>query len=108
MPKPLIQIYFADFFDVSQESLDENGAFNISLLSDLPLFIDPFLLFNSPDQEYQALHQEMIKYLAFLRDKSVEGETNPGLIAAWYKFPEVKQNHFGFCLSGNSGRGLGN
>ena len=27
--------------------MDEYGAFDISVVSDLPLFIDPFLLFNS-------------------------------------------------------------
>ncbi|MBW4971849.1 hypothetical protein KZY98_15425, partial [Croceibacter atlanticus] len=30
-----------------------------------------------------------------------------GLIKAWYLFPEVKENWFGFSKTGNSGRGLG-
>src|SRR4051812_26509711 len=105
--KATIKIYFSDFFEVSQKTIDEYGAFNISLVSDLPLFVDPFLLFNSNYKEYKDLHDEMIRYLRFLRDKSIEGNQHPGLIAAWYQFPEVKQNHFGFCLAGNSGRGLG-
>ncbi len=32
-------IYFSDFFDVSTEALEEYGAFNVSLINDLPLFI---------------------------------------------------------------------
>ncbi len=40
------EIYFTDFFKVTPEVLEEYGAFNISLINDLPLFIDPFLLFN--------------------------------------------------------------
>jgi len=36
----------------------------------LPLFIDPFLLFNSEDPEYQQIHREMIDYLHFLQEQS--------------------------------------
>lgn len=101
------KIYFSDHFNVSQDILDEYGAFNISLVTDLPLFIDPFLLFNSEKNEYQQLHNEMIRYLRLLRDKSVAGGINEGLLKEWYTFPEVKQNSLGFCVSGNKGRGLG-
>ena len=54
-----------------REALDQYGAFNISLVSDLPLFIDPFLLFNSDKPEYRRLRDSIIDYLRFLRDKSV-------------------------------------
>ena len=47
-----MKIYFSDFFDVPSKTIEDYGAFNISLLSDLPLFIDPFLLFNSKNPEY--------------------------------------------------------
>jgi len=43
-------------------------------MSDLPLFIDPFLLFNSSNPAYQLLHENIIKYLEFLRDQSTTGE----------------------------------
>ena len=42
-----MDIYFTDFFHVPPEVLEEQGAFNVSLINDLPLFIDPFFLFNS-------------------------------------------------------------
>ena len=58
-----MQIYFTDFFNVSEEILEQYGAFNISLRSDLPLFVDPFLLFYSNKKEYNELHDEIIKYL---------------------------------------------
>jgi hypothetical protein len=99
--------YFSDFFKVSKKSLDDYGAFNISLITDLPLFIDPFLLFHSKNKDYQELHAGMIRYLEFLRDKSISQDITPGLLLAWYHFPEVKQNWLGFTLEGNSGRGLG-
>jgi len=102
-----MNIYFSDFFNVSPEALEDYGAFNISLLADLPLFIDPFLLFNSDKIEYRSLHDEMISYLSFLREKAVVGGLSAGLIGAWYRFPEIKQTWLGFSASGNRGSGLG-
>src|SRR5438309_181450 len=102
-----MRVYFSDFFEVSPKTIEKYGAFNISLLSDLPLFIDPFLLFNSKKTHYRQLHDEIIGYLRFLKDKSATQNLDPGLLRAWYRFPEVKQNWFGFTASGNRGSGLG-
>lgn len=102
-----IKLLFSDHFNVSPKIIEEYGAFNISLVSDLPLFIDPFLLFNSSNPTYQSLHKEIITYLEFLKSKSSQNLTDKGLISAWYKFPEVYQNWFGFSIDGNKGRGLG-
>lgn len=99
--------YFSDYFKVSPQLLQEYGAFNVSLLTDLPLFIDPFLLFNSTRSTYQQLHDDIIKYLKFLRGKSDSGRIEPGLLKAWFTFPEVKQTWLGFTESGNRGSGLG-
>lgn len=67
-----MKLYFSDYFEVSEEAPGSiRGAFNISLVSDLPLFIDPFLLSNSDKPEYRRLHDSIIDYLRFLRDKSV-------------------------------------
>jgi hypothetical protein len=101
-----LRIYFSDFFDVSRQTIKDYGAFDVSLINDLPMFIDPFLLFNSDNPEYQALHHEMIKYLKFLRDKSIGSALDEGRMRAWYVFKEVKQNWLGFSLSGNRGHGL--
>lgn len=101
-----MDLYFSDYFEVDSAALTGHGAFNISLASDLPLFIDPFLLFNSEKSEYQQLHDGIIEYLVFLRDKAAPN-LDPGLIANWYRFKEVKQNWLGFTLFGNSGRALG-
>jgi len=101
------RIYFTDFFRVSPDVLSAYGAFNVACIVDLPLFIDPFLLFTSRKQEYQNLHNEIIRYLRFLRDQSVKGDVSDGLLEAWYCFREVSQNKLGFCMTGSSGRGLG-
>lgn len=99
--------YFSDFFGIDHEVVDQFGAFDVSLVNDLPLFIDPFLLFHSEKPEYQALHQSMINYLVFLRNRAASGPVRDGLLHAWYCFPEIKQNWLGFSLVGNSGSGLG-
>ncbi|MED3685616.1 hypothetical protein P4530_21850 [Bacillus thuringiensis] len=102
-----VKVYFSDFFEVEPKVLEEYGAFDVSLINDLPLFIDPFLLFNSPKEEYQVLHENMVRYLGFLRDKAQEGTISLGLLKSWFMFPEIKQNWLGFSKSGNGGSGLG-
>lgn len=102
-----MNVYFSDYFAVSKDDLEEYGAFNVSLINDIPVFIDPFLLFNSEKQEYQDLHDEIIKYIGFLRDMSETGKISEGLVRHWFLFPEVKQNWLGFSKVGNGGSGLG-
>lgn len=103
-----VKIYFSDFFDVSEDVIESYGAVNISLINDLPLFIDPFLLFNSEDEQLRAIHDEMISYLKFLQIQSEEiKRPTAGMLKAWYLFSEVKQTWLGFSLDGNAGRGLG-
>lgn len=102
-----MNIYFSDYFGVTKEELDAYGAFNVSLINDLPVFIDPFLLFGSEKDEYQNLHQEIIKYITFLREMSDKGAISKGLIKHWFLFPEVKQNWLGYSKVGNGGSGLG-
>lgn len=101
-----IDLYFSEYFEVDPGVLEEYGAFDVSIVSDLPLFIDPFLLFNSNKDQYQALHEQILKYLSFLRDKAAPN-LDPALIKNWYRFKEVKQNWLGFTLLGNGGSGLG-
>jgi len=101
------RIYFTDFFGVSPDILADYGAFNVSPIVDLPLFIDPFLLFTSKKPEYQELHKDIISYLQFLKEKSVEGLIDKGLLRSWYCFKEVNQNCLGFCATGTKGAGLG-
>lgn len=106
-PAAKVDVYFTDYFGVTERQLKTHGAFNVSLVADLPLFIDPFLLFNSKKPKYKALHDEIIKYLRFLRDRSVGGGLPAPLVKNWYAFPEIRQNWLGFSRSGNRGSGLG-
>lgn len=106
MTKRKFHIYFSDFFEVEPQTISDYGAFNISLINDLPLFIDPFLLFNSEKQEYQDLHANMIGYVQFLKSHSRDA-LPAGIVRSWFHFPEIKENWLGFSKTGNNGRGLG-
>ncbi len=99
--------YISDYFGVDVEVFEEYGALNISIVNDLSLFIDPFLLFHSDKPEYVELHEAIINYLVFLRDRAAAGSVNDGDLRNWYCFKEVKQNWLGFSVSGNGGAGLG-
>lgn len=99
--------FFSDYFSLDATVLDEFGAFDISLVTDLPLFVDPFLLFNSKKKAYSELHESIISYLVFLKKKAESGQISPALLKSWYCFPEVKQTWLGFSEFGNSGSGLG-
>jgi hypothetical protein len=63
------ELWFSDRFNVDPVVLEDYGAYDISVVTDTPLFIDPFLLFTSEDDKYQALHEGMLEYLRFLKRK---------------------------------------
>lgn len=101
-------LYFSDIFKVDEDIVESYGAVDISLINDLPLFIDPFLLFNSEKEQYQTIHKEIITYLLFLQAQAEKYPQAPtGMMSSWYLFSEVKQTWLGFSLAGNTGRGLG-
>ena len=77
-----MDIFFSDHFKTKEADLEKYGAFNISLVADLPLFIDPFLLFNSKKKKYKQLHDEIIKYLVFLKEKSTSQTIDTGALKA--------------------------
>ncbi len=99
--------FISDYFNLDPVLFEEYGALNISVVNDLPVFIDPFLLFHSEKREYIDLHNSIIEYLVFLRDRAAIGPVSDGDLRNWYCFKEVKQNWLGFSVSGNGGAGLG-
>ncbi len=99
-------MFFSQVFNVSRDDLKKYGAIDISLVCDTPFFIDPMLIFNSSKSEYQALHEEIIKYFHFLYTKAQTGLTRQE-IGAWFNFSEVPNNWLGYSMSGNKGLALG-
>lgn len=103
----MADIYFSDFLGISPDLVEKYGALDVSLVGDLPVFVDPFLLFNSDNQVYQGLHDEIIHYMRFLKGITLSENISSSLVDAWFTFPEVRQNWLGFSRSGNRGHGLG-
>lgn len=100
------KLLFSDYFNIDQSVVDNYGALNICLAADMPLFIDPFLLFASQDEEYQKLHKTLINHILLLKDIAITDKENAENNSI-FRFPEVKQNWLGLSKFGNSGRGLG-
>lgn len=99
-------IFFSSYFGVQRDALDSYGTFDLNLLADVELFVDPFLLFNSSKPEYQELHQGILAYLRYLKSIAHE-DLSDATIKDLYRFQEVSQNWFGYCKLGNRGAGLG-
>lgn len=101
------RLVFSEVFEVKKEVLEQEGFVDISLLCDLPLFIDPFLIFGNKKEEYQLLHKEINKYLLFLKEKANNSILDEGLLRSWFTFSEVSNNWLGYSQFGNKGSGLG-
>lgn len=99
-------MFFSEKFQVDRELIQGYGAVDISLVCDIPLFIDPMLIFNSEKEEYIKLHESIIKYFHFLYAKAQQG-LRPKEIDAWFNFSEVPNNWLGYSLVGNKGLALG-
>ena len=99
-------MFFSERFRIDAELIKAYGAVDISLVCDIPLFIDPMLIFNSDKSEYRALHKEIIRYFHFLYTKAKQGLSSKE-INAWFNFSEVPNNWLGFSLVGNKGLALG-
>lgn len=100
------KLLFSDYFEIDDNVLENFGALNICLSSDLPMFIDPFLLFASEKLEYKKLHKKVVNHLLILKDYAT---TNGGkdVDINLFRFPEIKQNWLGLAEYGNGGKGLG-
>ena len=59
-------MFFSERFHVDSEVIAAYGAVDISLVCDVPLFVDPMLIFNSKKPEYKTMHKEIIRYFHFL------------------------------------------
>ena len=99
-------MFFTEKFQVDSDILKNYGAVDISLICDVPLFIDPMLIFNSEKAIYRELHNSIIRYFHFLYTKATQGLTSKE-IDAWFNFSEVPNNWLGYSLFGNKGLALG-
>lgn len=99
-------MFFSDYFEVEHKLVEQYGAIDISLVCDLPLFIDPMLIFNSEKKVYQKLHENIVSYFTYLLEKT-KMTKNKGVLKAYFTFKEVKNTWLGYSKKENKGRGLG-
>ncbi|MDE5587186.1 MAG: hypothetical protein K2I72_02305, partial [Bacilli bacterium] len=88
-------MFFSEYYRINASLIEQYGAVDISFICDLPLFVDPMLIFNSEKEEYKILHKKIIKYFYFLYQKSCEGLSQKE-IKAWFEFNEVPNNWLGY------------
>ncbi len=100
-----LKLLFSDYFNIPSAKLESYGCLDICINSDLPLFIDPFLLFASEKKEYQQLHNKIVGHLIELKRIALD-KTNTANLKL-FQFPEIKQNWLGLSKYGNAGKGLG-
>jgi hypothetical protein len=72
---------------------------------DVPLGIDPFLLFKSRDPEFQVLHRSLLSVF----EKGIEALQKGRAVDAGYlfNFPEVAEIGLGYTKEGKRGSGVG-
>lgn len=72
---------------------------------DLPLAIDPFLLFKSRDSEYRELHKLILS--AFNAGIAAVGRGDKSEAKYLFDFPEVSEIGLGYTTKGKRGSGVG-
>lgn len=100
-----ISLSFSDYFEIDSNVLKDNNLIDLSIVYDLPLFIDPFLIFASKKSEYQKLHKDILKYIEFLYSECSNININSGTFKNLFVFKEIKQNWLGYSSIGNNGCG---
>ena len=80
-------------FSVPPEVLEEYGAFNVALVNDLPLFVDPFLLYDSQNSVHRELHVMFrLTWFDNSADLDLNAEVNNGRGPVDFKVSKGKKN----------------
>ncbi len=98
-------IFFSEHFWIKSNEANSQDFFDIILDADLPVFVDPFLIFCSEKDEYKKLHESIIDYLSFLTHKSIWSVSNEEFKQYFY-FKEVQETHIWYSLRWNPWRWL--
>lgn len=49
-----IQVFFSEYYGIDSSVVEHYGAVDISFVCDIPLFIDPMLIFNSEKRNIKS------------------------------------------------------
>lgn len=64
-----VKLYFSDFFDVDEDIIEGYGAVNISLINDLPLFIDLFCCLTVVTNNFRKYMRKLSSIFYFCKNK---------------------------------------
>lgn len=98
--------HISQFFNLSND--DEVDFFDANLVRDSRVFIDPFLLKNSPVEAERQLFERFGDFFRFAYDKSLESDIaaySRGDLKKLLTFPEPKYINMGYTASSNAGHG---
>ena len=71
-------MFFSEYYGIESSVVENYGAVDISFVCDIPLFIDPMLIFNSEKEEYKVL--QLLLYhnrQGCMSDMQFTGERSP-------------------------------
>lgn len=105
MAKSIVNPRLVDYFglDFSQDEVD----FAIPhLREDIPLYLDPFLLWSSEDQHYQELHKRLIGFFDDIRLLVSQGR-NADAHALLRRCTEPREMGLGYSLGSKRGSAIG-
>jgi hypothetical protein len=101
---------FSDAFGVTRGRADD--WFDPIVDSDTKIFVDPFLIFQEPSEEWRGAHEQLIGHFDKCFHLIAEGNRNPSSTAykkalALLTFPEPREFCLGYTESGTHGAGGG-
>ena len=100
---------FSEYFEVDAATLDDYGAFDVSLDRDDRLLIDPKLLDDSAVPEMDGAYEEIHEYfggiMRLLRSSKLENDALWRNAFRHFDFPEFKAAGLGYSRDSTSGRG---
>ena len=98
--------HISELFNLPADA--ELDFFDANLAHDLPVFIDPFLLKNSPNTEEKALFERFGDYFRFVYDQSFDlsaRQTSIGNFSRLVTFHEPRNINMGYTEESNTGKG---
>lgn len=105
MPKTIANPRLIDHFSLSFVQADVDFAIP-HLLEDIPLYVDPFLLWSSESTEYNELHQRLLGFFETIRRLVVAGRRSQAF-RLLIQIREPKEMGLGYALASKRGSAIG-
>jgi hypothetical protein len=105
MAKTIVNPRLIDYFGLNFSQDDVDFAIP-RLREDIPLYLDPFLLWSSEDQHYKELHQKLLSFFEDVRLLIAQGR-NVDAHALLRRCAEPREMGLGYSLGSKRGSSIG-